>query len=119
MNIPESLTFDSSEEKPSDELYLVLKHVFYDRIKNGTKKTEYRDFTVYNRDKILDHPFKTVKFNRGYTNEHMVFEIDWIGVLDGDREIHAFDKSGNMNPEGADDDFQPDTISIHLGKRIK
>ena len=100
MKIPENIVTDSAEDKPSTEAYLVLKKEFYDQIKWGRKKTEYRDFTKYWIDRLLDHPLKTVKLNLGYTDEHMIFEIDWIGVLDGEHEIHAFDKNGEMSEEG-------------------
>lgn len=119
MEKPDIITTDSEEETQNTEAYLVLKESYYNRIKAGTKKTEYRDFTDYWVKRLLDHPLKTVKLNLGYTDEHMIFEIDWIGVLDEDREIHAFDEKGGMNEEGMSDDFLPDTISIHLGKRIK
>lgn len=119
METPDNITTDSAEDKPSTQAYVVLKEEFYNRIKAGTKKTEYRDFTKYWIERLLTHPLRTIKLNRGYTEDHMIFEIDWIGVIDGEREIHAFDKDGDMNPEGASEDFQPDTISIHLGKRLK
>ena len=119
MDIPESITADAEEETPNTQAYLVLKEGPYNWIKSGKKKTEFRDFTEYYATRLLDHPMKTVKLNLGYSKEHMIFEIDWIGVMDGDREIHAFDENGEMNEEGKSDDFQPDTISIHLGKRLK
>lgn len=116
------ITTDSSkddEDSKSTEAYLVLKKEFYDKIKEGKKTVEYRDFTNYWIDRLLDHPLKTVKLNLGYTDEHMIFEINWIGVLDGDHEIHAFDENGEMSEEGKSKDFSPDTIAIHLGKRLK
>ena len=119
MKIPDNITFDSGSEEKSTEAYLVLKSEFYNKIKTGKKTVEYRDFTKYWIDRLLDHPLKTVKLNLGYTEEHMIFEIDWIGVLDGDREIRAFDENGEMSEEGKSEDFVPDTIAIHLGKRLK
>lgn len=118
MEKPENTATDSAEEK-SSEAYLVLKAEFYNKIKEGKKTVEYRDFTTYWIERLLDHPLKTVKLNLGYTDEHMIFEIDWIGVIDGDKEIHAFDEKGEMSEEGKSEDFCPDTIAIHLGKRIK
>lgn len=118
--INEAIANDEAEDKPSDEAYLVMKSVYYNQIKSGVKKVEYRDFTDYWVDRLLTHPLKTVKLNRGYTDEHMIFEIDWIGVIsDNDKEIHAFDENGDMNEEGKSDTFDPRYISIHLGKRIK
>ena len=118
--IPDSIVQDSAEDKESTEAYLVLKEVFYNQIKAGRKTVEYRDFTDYWVGRLLSHPLKTVKMNRGYTDEHMIFEIDWIGVIDeNDHEIHAYNDKGEMNDEGKDDSFEPRYISIHLGKRIK
>ena len=117
----EAIALDA-EDKPDTEAYLVLKEVFYDQIKAGQKKVEYRDFTDYWVKRLLSHPLKTVKLNLGYTDEHMIFEIDWIGVIsNGGKEIHAFDENGQMTEEGKSDDFDPrgGYISIHLGKRLK
>lgn len=111
-------TTDAADEA-STEAYLVMKEEFYNKIKEGKKTVEYRDFTDYWVSRLLSHPLKTVKLNLGYTDEHMIFEIDWIGVMDGDNEIHAFNDKGEMSEEGKSDDFNPDTISLHLGKRIK
>lgn len=120
--IPDSIVQDSAEGKESTEAYLVLKEVFYNQIKAGRKTVEYRDFTDYWVGRLLSHPLNTVKLNLGYTDEHMIFEIDWIGVISKDgKEIHAFDENGQMSEEGKSDDFEPrgGYISIHLGKRIK
>ena len=112
-------TSEAKSEEETTEAYLVLKEEFYNRIKGGTKKTEYRDFTEYWVKRLLSHPLKTVKLNLGYTEEHMIFEIDWIGVIDeNDHEIHAFNNKGEMNDEGKEESFLPRYISIHLGKRI-
>ena len=119
METSDNITQDSADSEKSTEAYLVLKKEFFDKIKTGKKTVEYRDFTKYWIDRLLDHPLKTVKLNLGYTDEHMIFEIDWIGVMDGDREIRAFNEKGEMSEEGKSEDFNPDTISIHLGKRIK
>ena len=115
------ITTDSkdSEEKDSTEAYLVLKEEFYNKIAEGKKTVEYRDFKDYWIVRLLDHPLKTVRFNLGTTKEYMVFEIEWIGVMDGDYEIAAFNEKGEMNDAGKVDDFMPDTIAIHLGKRLK
>lgn len=117
--IPDIIVQDSAEGKESTEAYLVLKEVFYNQIKAGRKTVEYRDFTDYWVGRLLSHPLKTVKLNLGYTDEHMIFEIDWLGVIDeNDHEIHAYNDKGEMNDEGKDDSFEPRYISIHLGKRI-
>lgn len=100
------------------QVYIVLKSKFFRDIESGKKTVEYREFKKYWINKLLDHPIKTVRFNRGYSKDQMVFEVDEIGVIDGEYEMPAFDGEGNMNPDGKSAFFQPDTIAIHLGKRI-
>lgn len=109
-----------ADDKPDTEAYLVLKKEFYNQIKWGRKTVEYRDFTDYWVSRLLTHPLKTVKLNLGYTDEHMIFEINWIGVIDDNsHEIHAYNDKGEMNEEGKNESFVPRFISIHLGKRLK
>lgn len=106
----------------STEAYLVLEKRYYNEIAQGRKKVEYRDFTLYWAGRLLDHPLKTVKLNLGYTSTHMIFEIDWIGVIDKNgKEVRAFNEKGEISEEGASEDFNPTGgyIAIHLGRRIK
>lgn len=62
--------------KAEAECHLILKYGFYDRIKEGMKKTEYRDNTEYWRKRIRGRKFVT--FHRGYSKETMTFEIALI-----------------------------------------
>ena len=94
----------------SPDGYLVLKAEFYDAIEAGTKKIEYRDFTEYHIKRTIG--IKTVRFNRGYVKgaKQMRWDVEKIVLLDGeDNECDPFNV-----PEG----FWPETIAIHLGKRI-
>lgn len=118
MQKTDSLEKAKKQVEISTRAYLVVASEFFNQIKDGSKKVEYRYFNDYYCQRLLSHPLKTVIFSNGYGGERITFEIDWIGVLDGDNEIRAFDDEGNMNEEGKSEDFIPDTISIHLGKRI-
>jgi len=94
----------------SPDGYFVLKGEFYDAIEAGTKKVEYRDFTVYNLKRTIG--IKTVRFNRGYVKNapQMRWEVKKVVLLDcDDNECDPFSV-----PEG----FWPTKIAIHLGKRI-
>lgn len=80
-------------------LHLVVKHKFFDAIKDGKKHEEYRDNTPYWRKRIFgtrpdgSEQKTLVTFHRGYTKTTMTFEIDYI--------------------------VWGEQVEIHLGKRIK
>lgn len=104
-------------KKANDELYLTLAYEFYDAIKAGTKRTEYRDYTPNRVKKILSHPIRTVKFQRGYGGpghaapEQMVWTVERVSLC----EAATGQKGDPLNPpEG----FLPDCIAIDLGKRL-
>lgn len=80
--------------------HLVLKHEYYDLFKSGEKDVEYRDNTEYWRRRILGidksgiDQATHVTLHRGYTNETMTFEIDYLVVpkpeeTDKKIEIHV------------------------------
>lgn len=99
-------------------LDLVLKGFWYDLIKSGVKREEYREVTPYWCKRILyshsrgsmpitywnialvlvsrkellikDHNTPTyVRFRRGYTKESMLFKIDDISIGIGKAELGA------------------------------
>lgn len=63
-------------------LHLVLKYKWFDMIKSGEKKEEYRDPTKYwakrlesNREDLFFYSFKhydAIRFQRGYTSPEMM-----------------------------------------------
>ena len=69
-------------------LHLVLKAKWYDLIKSGIKKEEYRELTEYWARRLLFFPytigrsmprnFISVCFHRGYTNEKSYYALDDI-----------------------------------------
>lgn len=56
-------------------LDLVLKAHWYDLIKSGQKKCEYREIKPYWTKRLFARPYTHVRFRRGYTKESMVFEL--------------------------------------------
>jgi len=101
-------------------LDLVLKKEWYDLIKNGDKREEYREIKPYwltrlfgtiskkdakmycddiekliediNDDIILYKGFTHIKFRRGYTNEYVIFRLDDITIGKGKKELGAPDE---------------------------
>lgn len=104
-------------KKAGDELYLTLAYEFYDAIKAGTKRTEYRDYTPNWVKKILSRPIRRVKFQRGYGGpghaapEQMVWTVERVSLC----EMETGTKGDPRNPpEG----ILPDAIAIDLGERV-
>lgn len=99
------------------ELYLTMQYEPYDWIKNGEKTTEFRAYTPNYVKRILSHPLKTVKFQRGYGGpgrpvpEQMVFEIERISLYD--METRASADPANPTP------IVPTHFAIDLGRRIR
>lgn len=57
-------------------IHLVLKGKWYDMIKSGEKKEEYREITDYWRKRLEGESIYNVIFHRGYTNkETMAFGV--------------------------------------------
>lgn len=66
-------------------LHLVLKRKWWDMIKSGEKREEYRLYTPYWRNRLLISesplrfvPYKYLVFHLGYTNNIMKFKINSI-----------------------------------------
>jgi len=92
----------------------------YRTIAEGKKNVVHVDFDGYWVERLLSCPIQTVKLMRGGTDEYMMFEIEWLGVINTEgHEIHAFDESENMNEEGKSENFVPEQISLHIGNRVK
>lgn len=62
--------------KLSDTIHLVLKSVWFDLIRIGRKKVEYRRNTPYYVKRLKDKKFVTL--HKGYSNETMTFKIDHV-----------------------------------------
>lgn len=80
-------------------LHLVLKAKWYDLIKSGIKKEEYRELTAYWARRLLFFPytigrsmprnFISVCFHRGFTNEKSYYEFNGIEIGEGRPEWGA------------------------------
>ena len=80
-----------------DTLNLVLKTNWYELIKAGTKKEEYRELTNYWERRLCFFPYEkrqprnfiTVCFHKGYTNEKILLECNGIEIGPGRPEWGA------------------------------
>lgn len=102
----------------TDEAYLTLDYKYYDMIKSGEKTTEFREYSPTWVKRLLSHPIKTVRFQRGYGGpghpppEQMVFNVKAVLLY----EIGTRRECPADNPcEG----IMPTHIAIDLGERIK
>ena len=64
-------------------LHLVLTHHWFDEVKSGRKRIEYRKTTLYWYKRIwakwcAGQQIKTVTFARGYTSETITFDVTAI-----------------------------------------
>ena len=75
-------------------LHLVLKRKYFERIYNGTKVVEYRDFTMYWQKRIQGKNFTHIRFQLGYTKNPptMLVKIHDLNVVDYKNDLaYAFD----------------------------
>lgn len=68
-------------------LDLVLKGYWYDLIKSGEKKCEYREIKEYWTRRLFSRPFTHVRFRRGYTSESILFELAGIEPTDSQNDL--------------------------------
>jgi len=62
------------------KITLAIKKIYYDQIKNGVKKTEYRQFSDYYK-KLFDKNPKEIMFHY-QTKEKMHVKIKKIDIID-------------------------------------
>jgi hypothetical protein len=75
-------------------LHLVLKRKYFERIYNGIKTTEYRDFSKYWQKRIQGKEYTHIKFQLGYTKNPptMLVEIHDRNVVEYKDDLaYAFD----------------------------
>jgi len=58
-------------------LYLVLKFKWFDQVKSGEKKFDYRLFNSYWKARFHHHQYKRLVLMRGYTKTRI--ELPWQG----------------------------------------
>jgi len=114
-------------EGASTETFLVMAYKYYDAIKDGyideetgefrKKDVEYRRYTESYVKKLLSHPIKSVKFQRGYGGpgraepEQMRYEVKRIFLAEKDVSV-------TTDPFNVKVGFIPEWIGIELGERI-
>lgn len=110
----------------SDIVFLTLREDFFEKIKRGEKKTEYRTLNQYYCDKFFSVgvPKKYVKFNKGYSSgveNQMLLEIEGFVLVDEHgNEVPVYDKKGSLivSYKQLPRNFAPACYGIKLGQRI-
>lgn len=69
-------------------LDLVLKRDWYDLIKSGEKKCEYREIKEYWTRRLFARPYTHVRFRRSYTRESMLFELAKIEISSSRNDLN-------------------------------
>ena len=101
----------------ADEAYLTLDYKYYDMIKSGEKTTEFRAYSPFWVKRLLSHPIKTVRFQRGYGGpghpppEQMVWSVKDIVLY----EIGTRRECPADNPS---EGIMPTHIAIDLAERL-
>lgn len=95
-----------------------LKFKWYDLIRKGEKKIEYRVASPYWDSRLIGHDIKFIRFSKGYSKTTMTVEVLKIEKMIVDK----YDDFGN-NPEGTripmeDIDENADYL-IHLGRILQ
>lgn len=94
-----------------------MKSTITTSFSSGEKKTEYRDYTPNWVKKLLSHPIRTVKFQRGYGGpghaapEQMVWTVAGISLVESETGVRG-------DPANPPEGMIPDAIAIDLGERV-
>jgi len=66
-------------------LFLTIKKKWFDEIKAGIKKIEYREFKEYWRRRLEGRQYDTVTFQNGYNADSPRITVEYLGfyVADG------------------------------------
>lgn len=85
-------------------LYLTVKKKWFDLIKSGEKRKEYREIKPYWTMRLLDkdgiiRAFDEIHFRNGYGNNAPLVKTEWWGMItwDGRYEILIGDIINNNN----------------------
>lgn len=75
-------------------LNLILKHKWYNAIKDNGKREEYRQITPYWERRLTKAhwaviPYDAICFHKGYTKTCMTFRYDGLEVGQGKQELGA------------------------------
>jgi hypothetical protein len=93
-------------------IHLILKGKWYDMIKSGEKKEEYREITDYWKRRLEGESVYVVIFHRGYTNKETM-AIGVLGIAKGkgcpewgaepDKDYYVIRLLGRVDKERAND----------------
>lgn len=70
----------TSSQKIPAVLSLVLHREFFDAIRTGKKKIEYRANTAYWRTRLLNRTFTEVHFRNGYATKAPFMRVEFKGL---------------------------------------
>ena len=95
-----------------------LRFKWYDLIRSGKKKIEYRSASPYWESRLVGHDIKFIRFSRGYGKVRMTVEVLKIEKM----LVDDFGGYGN-NPKGEripmDETNEDTTFLIHLGRVLQ
>lgn len=55
------------------DIHITLKFEYFDQIKAGTKREEYRLVTLYWAKRLIDREYRNIVLHRGYTANTIIF----------------------------------------------
>lgn len=70
-------------------LFIVIKQKYFDQIKAGTKKEEYREITEYWRKRLEGREYDYIIFQAGYRKNAPRLKVVWCGYYER-KLIHEF-----------------------------
>lgn len=64
-------------------LHLTLKRKWFDMIRSGEKREEYREIKPYWVRRLAGQQFDVIRFRNGYSKDAPQFDIDLLGIRRG------------------------------------
>ena len=74
------MTYQEWKEKHPDTLYLILKKEWFDVMKTGAKKVEFRRVCDYWNSRLAGDKYTHVWFNLGYDGDAPAFVTEFKGM---------------------------------------
>ena len=62
------------------DLFIIIKRKYFDQIKDGSKKEEYREITQYWSNRLIDRQYDNVIFQAGYQKQSPRLKVKFKGV---------------------------------------
>lgn len=60
-------------------LFLTLKKVYFDQIKEGSKKEEYREIKPWSDSRLIDKHYDFIEFMNGYSKGSPRMIVEYLG----------------------------------------